>query len=72
MGGASGNSSYTGRECKKENTEEIYHRWQDAVAEFVEVKQACMTFEGEDPEDPLQIEADEGAFGLEGAGQKEP
>ena len=42
------------------------------MAEFVEVKQACMTFEGEDPEDPLQIEADEGAFGLEGAGQKEP
>ena len=27
---------------------------------------------GEDPENPLQIEADEGAFGLEDPGEKEP
>ena len=42
------------------------------MAEFVEAKQASMSFEGEDPENPLQIEADEGAFGLEDPGEKEP
>ena len=38
----------------------------------MEAKQASMSFEGEDPENPLQIEADEGAFGLEDPGEKEP
>ena len=70
--GSPGYSSCASRECKQEK-----HRrdvsWMARCCGGICGGQASQhEFEGEDPENPLQIEADEGAFGLEDRGEKEP
>ena len=59
------------RGARPTNVQNMFQKWESAATEFVEKKPLHMSFEGTE-DSPLQLEVDEGAFGLEDPGEGVP